>query len=277
MVISNFIGNFGRGLVKRIKSPPNKGYSTLGLSFFDVKLLKHLPAGKLRKRKFLNNEIFFYDPFEFLYGVKEIFVNEIYKQELGTKPYIIDCGSHIGLSVIYLKRKFPDAVIVGFEPDGINFELLTKNLAAQKIDDVDIRKKAVWVHNNGISFSSGNSMSSKISLNEEVIGQEVESVRLKDLLYCEVGFLKMDIEGAEYTVLEDIQGALHFVKNIFIEYHGTFDSQKELFQILSWLEESRFEIYIQEAARIFTHPLYKKERNSDSFDIQLNIYGTKRA
>lgn len=272
----NLAGNLKEGVNKGLKKIASNPYKKTGLSFLDVKMLKHLPAGKLHRRKFLDGEILFYDPFEFLYAAKEIFVDEIYKQNLQSPKYILDCGAHIGLSVIYLKKQFHDTEIVAFEPDEKNFDLLQKNLALQKITGVNLQKKAVWVNNEDLKFSAGNSMSSKIS--EEVADQTVtvKACRLKDFLTREVDFLKLDIEGAEFKVLEDIREELHFIKNLFIEYHGFFNNQDELVKILSWVEQSGFSFYIQEAAKIFKKPFVKEERETKDFDIQLNIYCSRK-
>ena len=71
----------------------------------------------------------------------------MYKQELPPKPFIIDCGANIGLSVIYLKNLYPDAEIVAFEPDEQNFQLLQKNIASFGFKNVEARKEAVWTEN----------------------------------------------------------------------------------------------------------------------------------
>ena len=65
-----------------------------------------------------------------LHGVKEIFIEDVYYQQLPENAYILDCGAHIGLSVIYLKSICPSANIICFEPDNKNFELLQKNIAS---------------------------------------------------------------------------------------------------------------------------------------------------
>lgn len=266
-----FLKNIGGGVHSVIRKNFTNPYSKLGLSWLDVKKLKHYPAS-LRKQKFLNGEVIFYDPREFLYGVKEIFLNEIYKQGFTGNAYIIDCGANIGLSVLYLKKICPGARIIAFEPDNKNFDLLVKNLQLQKITDVDVRKEAVWINNSELNFSEEGGMSSKIAEEHSENAVLVKAARLKDLLTQTVDFLKIDIEGAEYKVMEDIRENLHFVNNMFLEYHGFFSNQQELTQIFQWLTEAGFKYYIEKAADIFPTPFYRTMRNTNQYDIQLNIF-----
>lgn len=272
----SFSGNIKNGVSKSLRKLTSNPYGRFGLNFLDVKVLKHLPSGKLKRRKFLGSDFFFYNSFEFLYAVKEIFVDEIYQQYLMPSPYILDCGAHIGLSAIYLKNQFPDAQIVAFEPDEKNFELLKRNVEGQKIHDVMLVKKAVWIDDSELKFSSGNSMSSKISDASGDGFVSVQACRLKDYLTRKVDFLKLDIEGAEFKVLEDIREELGMINNLFIEYHGFFHNQQELLQILNWVEEAGFSFYIQEAAKIFKHPFVKQQRETTDYDIQLNIYCSRK-
>ncbi len=57
---------------------------------------------------------------------EEIFIAQQYKFDIepGQNSYIVDCGSNIGLSIIYFHLTFPNTPIVGFEPDKDTFKLL---------------------------------------------------------------------------------------------------------------------------------------------------------
>ncbi|HET7425244.1 MAG TPA: hypothetical protein VFJ92_16880, partial [Gemmatimonadales bacterium] len=60
---------------------------------------------------------------EFELLAHEIFEGGEYEFPCDTDaPVILDCGSHIGLSVAWFKRRFPKARITAFEPDPQNFE-----------------------------------------------------------------------------------------------------------------------------------------------------------
>ncbi len=233
---------------------------------------KHLSPGRVRHHRLLGNTISFYSPTELLHGLKEIFVDEIYKQNLPATPFIIDCGANIGLSVIYMKNLYPMATILAFEPDERNFELLNKNIQNFRFEQVEIRREAVWIENTILQFASEGSMSSRI--NNGISGNTipVKAIRLKDYLNKPVDFLKIDIEGAEFKVMNDISGQLHFVNHLFLEYHGTFEQNAELSQLFALLVEKDFTYYIKEATSIYDSPLNPLKKPGMPYDVQLNIF-----
>jgi hypothetical protein len=48
----------------------------------------------------------------------ELFLSQVYAvHKLPDRPYIIDCGGNIGLSVIWFKQRYPQARITVFEAD----------------------------------------------------------------------------------------------------------------------------------------------------------------
>lgn len=100
---------------------------------------------------------------------------------------------------------------------------------------------------------------------------EIEGIRLKDYLHEPIDLLKLDIEGAEYEVLNDCRENLTLVKNIFIEYHGYFNKLNELNKIFDLLYNNNFSYYIKEATEVYPTPFYR-HRTNNTFDIQLNIF-----
>jgi len=268
---NNVFENVVNGLKQQLGRFTYNPYKKAGFSWLQTRVIKNFPAYKTRTVKFLNAQITFHSRPEFLHSIEEIFVDEIYKIQLKPDAYIIDCGANIGLSVIYLKRRFPQATVIAYEPDETNFTFLRKNIDAFGLKDVDLRKEAVWIENTKISFSSDATQMSKIAGDKETSSTiEVEAIRLKDLLIREVDFLKIDIEGSEYEVLKDIEPSLHFVKNMFVEYHGTFFQTKELNELFQLLTRQAFTYYLKTAAD--KHPTPFIRNKSSDFDLQLNIF-----
>lgn len=269
---STFITRAWKGLIGRAGKTFSNPYKKVNIGLLQLKYLKHLANGKERSHQLHGHSLFYTSATELLHGLKEIFLEEIYLQELGQAPYILDCGANIGLSVIYLKEKFPEAQIIAFEPDKNNAALLEKNIDSFGFAGVEIRKEAVWTENTELRFVSDSSMSSRIGEGNGEHSILVKAIRLKDLLNRKVDFLKIDIEGAEYNVLMDIQDQLHLVNHLFLEYHGSFKQNKELNEILSILTQSGFRYYIKEAAPVYTHPFTGSKNPSIPYDVQLNIF-----
>jgi FkbM family methyltransferase len=271
MQSKSLLNNIVRGINNRIFKTFNNPYKTVNINFFKLKYLKHLPPGKTRNHKLNFGVISYRNPQELLHGFDEIFIQELYKIKLPPDCYIIDCGANIGLSVLYLKQQFPKSHIVAFEPDDRNFELLSKNVGSFNYTDVELKKEAVWVENTMIGFTNDGSMSSRLDQNSP-INPKVKASRLKDFLNKRIDFLKMDIEGAEYLVLKDINEKLMNVENLFLEYHGNFNQTNQLTEILNILNASGFRFYIKEATCVYHHPFIHTKNSDIPYDVQLNIF-----
>ncbi|MGD1842394.1 MAG: FkbM family methyltransferase [Thermonemataceae bacterium] len=102
----------------------------------------------------------------------------------------------------------------------------------------------------------------------------VESTRLKTWLLQEssIDMLKMDIEGAEVSVLEDCGKALEKVSNLFVEYHAYTKQPQALHKLISILSAAGFRYYVQEAIPRKKPLVNHQYRNQQVMDLQLNIY-----
>ena len=257
----NFLANVFNGSIGRISKAFHNPYRKVNIGPIFLKYLKHIPPGKLHSHKL------------FGHGIKEIFIEEIYRQPLPPNAFILDCGANIGLSVIYLKKICPTATIIAFEPDPDNFKLLQKNIASHDLHNVVLKNEAVWKEETMLSFESEGTMSSKIVFDKGAGRSKLtKAVRLKDHLNRKIDFLKIDIEGAEYQVLCDIRDNLSFVKNLFVEYHGMFGQVNELSELFDLFSKNGFSYYIKEATPVYETPFLREKKNSVLYDIQLNIF-----
>lgn len=266
-----FYGNLFEGINKRSKNIFNNQYSKINLNWVYLKYLKHLPADKIHSHNLFHHKTYFHGGPEYLHGLQEIFIEGVYNQQLPENASVLDCGAHIGLSVIYLKQICPTANITAFEPDTENYALLKKNISSHQLENIDARQEAVWVDNTTLSFIQEGNMGSKIGEGISENTQQVKAIRLKDFINKKIDFLKLDIEGAEYKVLQDIRENLHFVTNMFIEYHGAFSQNNELLEIFEIIVKAGFKFYIKEAANNYAHPFLPAQRKPD-YDVQLNIF-----
>lgn len=272
---NSLLNNISKGISYQFKSlKKNLFNSDYGLSIFSIKYLKHLPSGEnIRSIDFKHGKIYYSSAADLYHSLEELFADKIYLQLLKENSYIIDCGSNIGLSAIYLKSICPTATIELFEPDNKNFELLKKNVASCGLQNVVLHNKAIWKGNTILHFKNQGTLASRVDTTAKSEGTKVEAIRLRDLMTREIDFLKMDIEGAEYPVVKDIEDKLYLVKNFFLEYHGKFEENDQLIEMLDIVRKVGFKFYIKEAGFVHRTPFYRPDDGIERvYDVQLNIF-----
>ncbi len=275
--MSSLLKNVKKDIQSKIDTLFANKYKALGFTWAEVKKTRAIQGNQIHEQNLLNKKLYFKNGNEVLHGLDEIFIEEVYKISLPENAFIIDCGAHIGLSVIYLKTKHTDAFVIAFEPDKTNFDLLTKNVSSFGFHKIELKNEAVWKENTVLNFSHEGNMSSKIdtSGSSETNSSSVNAVRLFDIIDRKVDFLKLDIEGAEYEVLKDIQTKLAQIQHLFIEYHGSFAQNFRLNEILQMVTENGFAYYIKEAAPVYQTP-FSRNKNIYPYDVQLNIFCFKQ-
>jgi FkbM family methyltransferase len=178
--------------------------------------------------------------------LNEIFFNEEYLLPasfiLKDNPLILDCGSNIGISILYWKHKFINPKIIAFEP----FENLSNFLkinASNNNIDVQIENVALGNDNSTISFfldnenlTTGSITKSRGGKYEYKVSQKKLSKYFVELEYIDL--VKMDIEGAEFEVLNDLikNNLISKCKVYVIEYHlqiGFKESQQNFENLIS--------------------------------------------
>lgn len=180
---------------------------------------------------------------------RELFVGQEYGWSLDTpRPRIVDCGSNIGMSVLYFKWMYPEAQITAFEPDPEAFACLEANVRDNKLSGVDLHRKAVAGQAGALDFfvDPGHPGSLQMSLNPGRQAREahrVDAVVLSGFLDQPVDLLKLDVEGAEVDVIRELisSGAIRRVRRMAIEYHHHLDAGQDAFSVLlRMLEDAGF-------------------------------------
>jgi FkbM family methyltransferase len=211
--------------------------------------LEALPRYEPTETFFFGKKIHVVDPPTFLSSYAEIFKEEIYKfVSAHSTPIIIDCGANIGLATIYFKQLYPNAIVYAYEPDPDLFEAMRLNIASFNLESTQCFNNAVSNKNDGLLFHKEGGHSGMLVNNEGEDVIKVESVRLRDILEKEtyISFLKIDIEGHEGVVLNDIRDQLYKVEHLFVEYHSFIGEEQLLADILKLLTTAGFRYYIKE-------------------------------
>lgn len=205
---------------------------------------------KKTREKFLGIKFSFPDYAVFAHLWREIFVMESYAFSAGVDaPIIIDGGSNIGMSICYFKKCYPSAKIIAFEPDPESFSFLKENVELNGYSDVDIHnvaisgneKRITFYKDNTIKASLINSVKPNAIPGEDSVSFEVPARKLSSFINGKVDLLKLDIEGAEYEVFQEIKSKLHNISNIFLEIHqGEGAANEPIGELLEILESSGF-------------------------------------
>jgi FkbM family methyltransferase len=234
------------------------------------------PRNKKQNISYLGFNSIVPDTLSFIWQFKEIFVDESYRFTTDSpNPVIFDCGANIGISCLFFDKNYPSAKIVAFEADPIIANILISNLDKNKVRNVEVINKAVWINDDSIGLSVDGADGATIFSDKNLV--KVKSTRLKDYLEKEikVDMLKMDIEGAEYEVILDCRNSLSCVSNIFIEYHSIVGNKQKLSEVLKVLEDNGFRYFIKPTNDRVKPFINRVNKNNPFMDLQLNIYGYK--
>jgi len=163
------------------------------------------------------------------HAVCEVFLERAYDlSAVNPSPtLIIDAGGHIGTFAVLAGLTFPSAHLVSFEPDPDNFRLLTCNVARNGVR-AEIQNVALADFDGHTLLDGPSSMGRRIGA---ATGRVVPVRRLSELIELrsvERLLLKVDVEGAEWSILDDCAAELPENTIIFIETHGGDDDLKRL-------------------------------------------------
>ena len=181
-----------------------------------------------------------------------LFSEEYYCQFSCKEPYVLDCGTNIGLAIYYIKHYYPEAHIEGFEPWKTAFDCAVRNVERNGWKNVTIHHAAVGgkedvmqltvVAENSLAGSLAGRLDEMIERKHwEKSVENVKVVKLSDYINRPVNFLKMDIEGLENEVIEEIKEKLPNISQMFVEYHyGSSMKDNSLIEILKILSDAGF-------------------------------------
>ncbi|HEX7041975.1 MAG TPA: FkbM family methyltransferase, partial [Patescibacteria group bacterium] len=172
--------------------------------------------------------IFYPNIYSFFFLFNEIFCKAEYPSIKMLNNYI-DLGANIGMSIIWYNLFNPSAKIYAYEPDPICYKYLKKTLKINHIANVSIFKKAVSNRTGKVKFfrilDNIQQLDSGLTLNQSlphkvyVIKTQKLSTLLKKIK--KIDLIKMDIEGAEYKVFQDLfsTNSISKVTTIIFEAH----------------------------------------------------------
>lgn len=133
---------------------------------------------------------------------------------------VLDLGANIGMSSLYLANRFPNAKIVGVEPDESNGEMYKKNLI--HFPNVNFILAPIRGDHKKVEMKDYGRGESGYVAEESENG--IVSITISDILnqfgWKSIDIIKMDIEGSEKSVFEEnYESWLPKTKVLFVELH----------------------------------------------------------
>ncbi|MGH9438813.1 MAG: FkbM family methyltransferase [Terriglobia bacterium] len=136
---------------------------------------------------------------------------------------ILDLGSNIGLTMAHFACLYPRAQILGIELDRGNLEICRLNISPYA-DRCEVIWGAAWSHGGQVSYGGKTEWGFRVGETSQA-NQSVDAYtldRLIDRLGTPVDFVKMDIEGAESSVLAHPDSWIQAVRCLKIEIHQPY-------------------------------------------------------
>jgi FkbM family methyltransferase len=150
---------------------------------------------------------------------------------LADRDSIVDLGANIGSFAVYLDaiNRGKEYSGLAVEPLGANFQLLTRNLERNRLTSRFRAVNAAVGGHDGWGSLEGIDRYDSAYLTDNRSG-DVRVCKLsslcRELAISRIDLLKMDIEGAEYLVLESDRAFLiESVDRILLEYHELSDDR----------------------------------------------------
>lgn len=232
---------------------------------------RHAPAGV----HFEGRPIRICDAPSFLSAWDEIFVNRIYAiPPPAAIPTLVDVGANIGLAALFWKQSFGDFRYLGFEPDPAIAECCRENLRAWGVQG-ELVEAAVGPSDGEGQFVRDGADGGHIAgdASAGVVTTTVRCVRLSSRLPASIDLLKIDVEGAEADVIEDVAPCLQRVRALFVEWHSR-SGRAGLGRAIERLESAGFDCFVQVASGP-ARPFTAVAPDGAMFSQHLNLYAVR--
>ena len=208
-------------IAKRLQHSPRSHFS----------FRKGLPAIAIQKTRFRGYELYYENETATASMIRASDEFPSFFEPRQSEPLIIDCGANIGVSVLEWKTRWPMSRIICFEPDPDAFRLLSLNIERNDIPGVQCIHAAVAEFDGKTLLygdmghgadARGNSIEPEWGQREASDSVQVTCCKLSPYLARQnVSFMKIDIEGAEESVLRESFHQLHKVDALYVEVHET--------------------------------------------------------
>ena len=227
--------------------------------------------------RYRNLPICYADAASLLSGWREIFVSGLYEVKCpgdSRLPLLIDAGANIGLVPMFWSTRFSHFRYVGFEPDPFVAQICRANLKAWGCGGTLHELALAGVAGRRGFLRDRADAGALISGVPEAEPFEVTTVRLSGFITEPVDLLKIDIEGAEYEVLPEIESRLGWVRNLFVEIHSRKGVPQNWGGLITCLQRAGFRCYVR-PIRAPWRPFVERPEEGYGMDDQFNVFAVR--
>lgn len=159
---------------------------------------------------------------------------------------VIDLGAHIGSFALFAALQAPRGRVIAYEPQPENAAILRQNIKRNRFQNVEMVEAAVGKTRSRrpLTFSPTSTTIHSFDGPPDAASSLVPVVTLADVFEdhridaCD--FLKIDVEGAEFDILESEPSLLPRIGKIALEYHNTLRMKR----LLPLLERHGFQVRV---------------------------------
>jgi len=194
--------------------------------------------------------------------------------QLGQRFCFIDIGANIGLYSLLASRHPQVSEVFAIEPNPAVLSSLKENIAYQSAGTVTVLEGAVskspatielkyddWHLGMGSIEREGSNSATVKSYNREALSSLFSNID-------EEVFVKVDVEGAEYEVLQEVFAAEHseIIRHVFVEITPKWLSKEKLDGIFSLLQVNGFRLSWRSAGIEQYDAYFVKDKNHQLAD-----------
>ena len=201
------------------------------------------------------------------YGTYEEVEAKIMEEKIKTGNIVVDIGANIGLHTLNMARIVGNTgQVFAFEPDPSNFKILEKNVKINNYQNIILEQMAVGdKHERTTLYQSDHPGMHRIfPQTKQAKGQvKVELISLDKYfidsnLADRINFIKIDVEGLEFSVLQGMKNILKNNKKIKILFEfmpkNTMEAGFTPIELLNYLTSYDFKLFcIDESTKKLLH------------------------
>ncbi|HEX4077206.1 MAG TPA: FkbM family methyltransferase [Candidatus Acidoferrales bacterium] len=169
-----------------------------------------------------------------LHGIREVWFDEAYRVPFeDPSGTLLDMGANIGLTSVWLAKRYPFTRVIAVEPDPSNASLVRRNLELNGVNG-EVLEAAIGPCEGTARFASNQSSNlGRVSDHGVSVAMTTVDAVLKNAACRRFGLVKIDIEGGEQQLFDGPTDWLASTDAIIAELHPTLADCSRIVETIS--------------------------------------------